>query len=159
MTEASQYLRTLAQQIAQPYTELPITRAAMVTGSVAKGISDFYSDVDMTIYYENELPSEEALRAIRQQLGGGERKWMIGNREEGDFAEAYIKDGIEIQIGHTTITAWERTIAHVLEELDVESPLQKAMEGTLVEQQMPHIDTTKAKARIGWEHKARAVGR
>lgn len=147
MTEASQYLLALTQQIAQPYNKLPMTRAAMVTGSVAKGLSDFYSDIDMTIYYEDELPDEEVLDTIRQQNGGGERKWVIGNREEGSFAEAYALHGIEVQIGHTTIAAWEDTIAHVMEQLDVESPAQKAMEGTLACQALygaEYIDKWKA---------------
>ncbi|MGB0386510.1 MAG: hypothetical protein ACPGWR_17010 [Ardenticatenaceae bacterium] len=147
MTEASQYLLALAQDIAEPYSELPMTRAVMVTGSVAKGLSDFYSDIDMTIYYEDELPDEEALHAIRQQNGGGERKWVLGKREEGSFAEAYPLKGIEVQIGHTTIAAWEGTIAHVMEKLDVESPAQKAMEGTLACQALygaEYIDKWKA---------------
>lgn len=135
MTPASEYLTQLAEQIIQPYTKLPTIRAAMVTGSTAKGQSDHYSDLDMTIYYADELPDEERLIAIRQQHGAAERKWTIGNREENSFAEAYdVAQGdgnIEVQIGHTTIDAWEATMAKVLEELDCESPLQKAMEGTL----------------------------
>ena len=43
--------------------ELPSARAAMITGSVAEGISDHFSDLDMTVYYEGELPSEEVAGA------------------------------------------------------------------------------------------------
>lgn len=147
MTEASHYLVALARRLAQPYTELPQARAAMVTGSAAKGLSDFYSDIDMTIYYEAELPDEETLHTIRRGHDGSERKWTIGNRTEGDFVEAYHLNGIEVQIGHTTIAAWEAAIAQVLEELDVESPLHKAMEGTLACQALygpEYIDKWKA---------------
>lgn len=135
MTRESDFLLDLAHRIVQPYTELPTIRAAMVTGSAAKGLSDSYSDLDLTIYYADELPDEEILAEIRQQHEADKRKWLIGNREEDSFAEAYdvAQDigGIEVQIGHTTIAAWEASIAKVLEELDCESPLQKAMEGTL----------------------------
>lgn len=131
MTPASDYLVRLAQQVVQPYTQLPSARAAMVTGSAAKGLSDYYSDLDLTIYYADELPSEETLHQIRQQQGGGNRKWLLGNRAEQAIAEGFDLHGIEVQIGHTTIAAWEAEIKQVLEKLDCTSPAQKALEGTL----------------------------
>lgn len=131
MTPASQYLVALAEQIIQPYTQLPTVRAAMITGSAAKGLSDYYSDIDMTVYYADELPDDEALHAIRRQHGSPERKWLLGDRASGSFAEAYLLHGIEVQIGHTTIAAWEESMAEVLEELVVDTPTQKALEGTL----------------------------
>ena len=131
MTPASDYLLTLAHKIAQPYTKLPAIRAAMVTGSAAKGIADYHSDVDMTMYYADELPSEEVLAAIREAHGAPERKWAMGDRASNSFAEAYEVDGIEVQIGHTTIAVWEATMAEVLEKLTCDTPIQKALEGTL----------------------------
>lgn len=135
MTRQSDYLLLLSRQVVQPYTALPTISAAMVTGSSAKGLSDHHSDLDLTIYYADELPDEDSLIAIRQQHGAAERKWLIGDRSENSFAEAYDiacdVGNIEVQIGHTTVAAWEEAIAKVLEEYDCESPLQKAMEGTL----------------------------
>ncbi len=131
MTDASNYLYLLAQKITYPYTKLPTLRSAMITGSVAKGLSDYYSDIDMTFYYEDSLPDEETLTTIREENGGSERKWVIGDRETGSFAEAFHIDGIEVQIGHTTIESWEKSIAEVLENHNADTPLHKAMEGTL----------------------------
>lgn len=131
MTQASDYLYQLASKITEPYLQLPTIRAAMLTGSAAKQLSDDYSDIDMTYYYEEALPSEETLTQIREQNGGSPRKWVLGDRETGSFAEAYHVNGIEVQIGHTTIASWEASIKDMLENLDVESPRQKAMEGTL----------------------------
>ena len=131
MTEQSNYLVALARRVVQPYTQLPTCRAAMVTGSAAKGLSDNYSDLDLTIYYDAELPREDELTLIRQQHGAADRKWLLGDRAEGGFAEAYDLHGIEVQIGHTTLANWEADIDKVLVALDCDSPLQKAMEGTL----------------------------
>lgn len=103
----------------------------MVTGSVAEGVSDRYSDLDLTVYYDGELPDEEVLARIREQNGAPERAWLIGERAEGNIAEAYELNGIQVQTGHTTIAAWERDMAQVLEQLDVDTPLHKAMSGTL----------------------------
>ena len=131
MTPASQFLQVVAETVANSYKQLPTIRAAMVTGSVAKGLADTYSDIDMTLYYADELPDEADLHTIREGLGGSERVWVLGDRSQGSFAEAYELDNVQIQIGHTTIASWEATIAHVRDNLDVESSVQKAMEGTL----------------------------
>lgn len=148
MTTPSEHLITLAKRIVQPYTRLTTARAAMVTGSAAKGLSDLYSDIDLTIYYEATLPSEAQLHQIREAHQGSARKWTLGNRDEGHFAEAYHLEGIEVQIGHTTIAAWEETIAYVLDAVEVDTPAQKAMEGTLACQALygaDYIERWKAK--------------
>lgn len=131
MTEASAHLLDMAKRIVHVYVAHPSARAAMVTGSVAEGESDYFSDIDMTVYYD-QLPDEQYLHAAREKNGGGERTWLIGDRSEGGIAEAYQVDGVECQIGHVTIGAWERDIATVLEKLEVTSPLQKALSGTLI---------------------------
>ena len=130
MTEASRYLFSIAQRIAQAHARIPGVRASMVTGSVAEGKSDFYSDIDMTVYYD-ELPADETLQAARIANGGSERVWFVDDRDNGGVMEAYTIDGVECQIGHITVAAWERDMASVLEGLDVASPLQKALSGTL----------------------------
>lgn len=131
MTPASQYLLDLAADVAQNYTSISDLCAAMVTGSAAKGLSDQYSDIDMTMYYQNAVPSDETLDAIRTEMGVSERKWTLGSHESGWFAEAFDLHGIEVQIGHTTVAGWEKTIADTLAGEDIKSPAQKAMEGTL----------------------------
>lgn len=130
MTEASQYLIALAGGVAKVYTAHPMARAAMLSGSAAEGESDLYSDIDMMVYHE-DLPSEEALEAGRQQNNGSAILWRLGDRAEGAVMESYKVDGVECQIVHSTIAAWESQMAVVLEQLDVTSPLQKALSGTL----------------------------
>ena len=130
-TPQSDYLLRLGRKILEPYTRLPTARAAMITGSSAEGVSDHYSDLDMTVYYDSELPAEEALAAIREGHGAPERAWVLGDRADGNFAEAYELDGIQAQIGHATIAAWENDIAEVLDRWNGDTPLHKAMSGTL----------------------------
>jgi hypothetical protein len=130
MSQASDYILGLARRMAPIYAANPRARAILVTGSVAEGLSDYYSDLDFGVYYD-ELPSEEELEQARRQIGGSERIWVIGSREEGSFAEAYDLYGIQCQVMHNTITAWEQQMAVVLEQLDVASPLQKALSGIL----------------------------
>ena len=128
-TAASQYLLALARRNARAYVALPDTRAIIVTGSSVEGLSDFYSDLDVIVYYD-KLPSEEKMLAIAQQNGGIDRK-PLGERTEDEYGEAYTVYGVQCQVGHSTIAAWERDMAAVLEGLDVTSPLQKALSGML----------------------------
>ena len=129
---ANAHLLRMAERILVPYQGLPGARAGMVTGSVAKGLADFDSDLDLMLYYDADLPAEDALAGIRIANGAAERTWVMAGRETGSFAEAYEVDGVEVQIAHSTIAAWEAEMDQVLVKLDCESPLQKAMEGTLV---------------------------
>ena len=127
INEASQYLLALGERNAQVYASLPSTRAIIITGSTSEGASDFYSDLDMIVYHDT-LPSEEALLAACQQ-NRGEGRRLYGEGGEEECMESYMVHGIECQVGHTTIAAWERDIALVLEQLDIESPIQKALSG------------------------------
>lgn len=130
-TPQSDYLLALGKRLLDPYTRLPGARAAMITGSAAEGISDYFSDLDMTVYYDQTLPSEEDLARIRIANGAPERFWLLGDRTEGSIAEAYELHAIQAQIGHATIAAWENDIAEVVERFNADTPLQKAMSGTL----------------------------
>ena len=162
MTEASKYLLKLAKQITVPYTKLPTCQAVMITGSVAKGLADFYSDIDMTIYYEGELPPMTEFDRIRVENGGGDTKWMIGDHAAGSFAAAYDVKGIEVQIGHTTFVEWDKQIAVVLEQHNIDTPLHKAMEGTLNSIALfgeEHMDRWKARIRAYPDELAEAMVR
>ncbi len=130
MNQASQYLLALTKRNIKAYIANPEAKAAMVTGSTATGQADFYSDVEMFIYYD-ELPSIEKLQFARQQNRGSEPILTFDNRSDGGFGEFYFIDGVEFQIGNITIAFWERQMATVLQELDVTSPLQKALSGML----------------------------
>lgn len=131
MNDRSQYLLNLAKRNVQAYIAIPQTKAAMTPGSVAEGLCDEFSDCDMSIYYD-ELPTEEELEWARRQNQGSERLWVMGDRSEGGFAESYLVNGIECQFGHVTIAQWEKDISDILEGFDVQTPLVKALSGTLV---------------------------
>jgi hypothetical protein len=130
MTDRNHYLLELAKHAAAAYIANPKTKAAMVTGSVAEGLCDEYSDCEMCFYYD-ELPSKADLHLARQQNHGSEPLWTLGNLQEGSFVESYLIEGVEFQIGHEAIVNWEKEISTILEEFDL-SPMMKAMSGTLI---------------------------
>lgn len=130
MQTASSYLVRLARHVAAPYSALPGCQALILTGSAASGEADFASDLDLIAYYD-ALPDEQTLQRARQQSGGAERSWFAGERADGTIIEAYDVRGVQCQLLHTTVAAWQRDMAAVREQLDVTSPLQKALSGLL----------------------------
>jgi hypothetical protein len=131
MNDRSQYLLELVKRNLKAYIANPKTKAAMITGSVAEGLCDEYSDCDVMLYYD-ELPSEQELNLARQQNQGSEFVEVLGDRQEGAFGETFLIKGIECQFAHATITQWEKEISSILEEFDVQSPIIKGMSGILI---------------------------
>lgn len=131
MTEESLYLRELARQVAEVYRAHPQARAAMITGSAAEGESDCYSDIDMSIYYADTLPTDEELLTGRAPNGFGEKNWTLGDRSAGTLIESYHRDGIEFQIIHSTLEATEQVFDIVWSGEEIGTPYNKAMSGLL----------------------------
>ena len=129
MTPESEYLVALARRVTDAYLAHTRPRAALLTGSAAVGESDRYSDLDLILYYD-ALPGEQAVEAAREQLGATDVK-PPDDPSGREFGEAYTVDGVECQVGHVTIAAWEEDMASVLDGLAVESPIQKALGGLM----------------------------
>lgn len=131
MTDKTQYLLELVKHNVKAYIANPKMKAVMVTGSIAEGLCDQYSDCDVMLYYD-ELPSEQELHLSRQQNQGAELIEILGERRLGAFGETFIVNGVECQFAHATITQWEKEMSSILEEFDVQSAIMKGMSGTLV---------------------------
>ena len=131
MNQASQYLLKLAKQKLQAYTIHSNAKAAMITGSTATGQADYYSDVEMFIYYD-KLPSKQELQIARQQNQGSQPIRTFEDEEQRFFGEFYYINNVQFQVGNSTIKFWEEEeMATVLEKLDVTSAAQKALLGML----------------------------
>jgi|SRR5579871_5182847 len=130
MTKASERRLELARQMAAVYAQKPEVRAMLVTGSVAEGLADDTSDIDMALYYE-ELPSQEEVGTTREQVGGSERIFFVTDPNGGGYVESYYREGIKHDFAHMKIAAWERDMAEVLEKHNLDSPMQKVLSGVL----------------------------
>jgi hypothetical protein len=150
MAEESRYLMILSERIAAAYVDRVHPSASLLAGSAAIGDSDAYPDVDLIVYHV-QLPSDEELASARKTAGVEEILFVGGDRGMGRYQETYRVQGIECQIGHVTTDVWERDLAHVLEDFDAMSPIQKAIDGLL--QGRPLFGTEL----IGrWQERARA---
>lgn len=130
MTEESRYLLEMAREVARGYSALSGARAAMVFGSVAQGISDTYSDIDMGVYYET-LPPEEDLLARLEILSDDGLRWKLGHHDAGVLILAFPRNGVECQVIHATISRMESDMNAVLTAEQVKTPHQKILSGVL----------------------------
>ena len=130
-TKRSVELLGIARRVLSAYAELPGVACAAVTGSVAEGCADEHSDIDMTVYYD-VLPPADAIAGVRTRLGVPDLLWSMGEHGEDGFIHSYLVDGVECQVGQTTVRQWESEIESVRGGKDPGSPLHKAMSGTLV---------------------------
>jgi predicted nucleotidyltransferase len=128
MNDANEQRLKIARSNAATYLANPQVRAIGVAGSVARGEADAYSDIDMSIYYQ-ELPSEEALKAAYEQNQGSDYRIYADEREDGAIVEQYFVQGIRCDLGHVTIERFERDMEMLLERCDPDNLELKVLEG------------------------------
>lgn len=126
ITEANRYLAALAARVAAAYIPQTDPRAILLTGSAAEGMGDTYSDLDLIAYYE-QLPSEDQLAAARASHQASDVR--VSARDGEVCVEGYVLHGVECQVAHCTIAAWERDMASVLDDFDPAPHAQKAIMG------------------------------
>src|SRR5215475_8462753 len=128
VNDVAERLGRLAEQLVALELAHTEPAAALLTGSVSTGDADEYSDIDLILYFEGELPSDDAVDEIRTAVGGGDAT-PIGPRTELAYAIQFPVDGVQVQLAHETLASVEADIAKVVDELEVDTPLQKALEG------------------------------
>jgi predicted nucleotidyltransferase len=123
----SEHLRALAQRIADVVVEETDPRAILLVGSAGRGDADLYSDLDLIVYCD-ELPPVERVDAVVERLGGAQRE-LIYPRTEDDHGESFRLGGVECQVAFTRVSAAERELERALGTEELESPLQKVVQG------------------------------
>jgi hypothetical protein len=119
-------VEALVDDLARSYVEHTQPQAMLLVGSGATGEIDGYSDVDLILYHDS-VPAERTLETARATVGA-ERFEGTDWPGEG-YSERYDVDGIHCQLGHALIGPWEREIAKVVDELDLDPRLLKQLMG------------------------------
>ncbi len=125
MSKISETFLEIARQNTAVFQQNPHIKAILVTGSVAKGVADDNSDIDIIMYYD-ELPDEAAFEAYRQAAldsGGG---FYGGNAAEGFALFQYI-DGLRHDFAHAPLSETEELLAEFLAEPDLENNNKQIM--------------------------------
>jgi hypothetical protein len=117
MNEVSIRRHTLAQQIAVHYSTDPKVMTVIVGGSVARGCADYFSDIDLGVYW-TESPTEKSRRAIIKRAGGRRGSLFPFHREDGGWSEHFEVAGVTIDVRHMTVETTERILTDTLERAD-----------------------------------------
>jgi hypothetical protein len=105
----------------------------LLAGSAATGDADRYSDLDLLVYYDR-VPAEESVAAAPRELGAERYRGTPWSDESGEqdaegLGERYQLGGIECQVGHMSIGAFEREIERLVVDLELNEELFKIMSG------------------------------
>jgi hypothetical protein len=122
------YLRGLAARLGDAHVATCGADAVLLVGSAAEGISDEWSDIDLVLFYDN-FPSLESLHEAVARFAPTASVPLGGDVEHGVLLEQHTIDGVACQLVHQTFDAWRAQAATVLEQLETESPAQKALQG------------------------------
>jgi predicted nucleotidyltransferase len=125
MNQATRTLRSLADRVAAAYLAHTRPVAILLVGSIARGDADYFSDLDLILYYD-ESTSARALAAARRELGAERAR---AGEEAGCFGERYYLDAVQCQLQHETTNVIEGEIRKVVQELDLDDVLLKIMIG------------------------------
>src|SRR5258708_19908777 len=117
MHEASRWRYALAQQIASHSHANPKVAAVLVEGSVARGYADHFSDIDLAVFWA-EPPTAQERRDIVTRAGGRCRHPWPSHREAAGWETRNVREGVAIDVRHTTVKATESILAAVLEHAD-----------------------------------------
>ena len=117
MQEASLWRYALAQQIASHSQVNPKVAAVLVEGSVARDYADHSSDIDLAVFWA-QPPTAQERRDIVKRAGGRDRHPSPSHREAAGWLERNVREGVAIDVRHTTVATTEGILAAVLEHAD-----------------------------------------
>lgn len=129
MTSAESERRlAIARRIADGLAARTNLRASLLAGSVAQGIADEHSDIDLLNYYD-DLPDRELFESVLRDVGG-ERIGDLGDTGGESFAVRYRFEGIEVQTGGALVSDLDGRLARI-ENGDVDWVTAKVAMGLL----------------------------
>ncbi len=97
-------LREVARRVGDGFDGLPSVAAVLVHGSVALGVVDELSDVDLLVVFRSEIPPLSERVRILRVLGSG---WSFDERTAGSLFPVVDKDG---EVGGVPVTVHYQTV-------------------------------------------------
>ena len=118
MNEHSIWRTSLARKIAPTFTKNPKVEACFIFGSVALGIADQHSDLELAFIW-SQLPSTEELKVAAQSVDV--KDWEIepyGKAEQAWLEQFYLYE-MKVEAGHWARNTMDNIVTDVVEHYDV----------------------------------------
>lgn len=119
VNDESAYRLALAQRLVPAYAGNPRVRAVIVHGSVARGRADAYSDLEISIFWQ-EAPSDEERRAAAERAGGRDIQLWPFYEPDGEYSGEYLVDGLHVGTGEFAVETIDSFLHDVVERYDTE---------------------------------------
>jgi predicted nucleotidyltransferase len=126
---ATEQLRALADRVVGVYERHVSPAAVLLAGSAARGDADFYSDLDLLLYYET-LPPRASFEAALAELGGTLLR-SGSDTEDSGFDQIFELDGVQCQLGHAKIAWFEGELEQIVAGERLDTPYAKVVMGLL----------------------------
>lgn len=114
-TNISVKLLATAQRFADSVPKPDGLKAIIVTGSVAKGVADEYSDIEMKFIW-NQMPDEEQRKKLIEDIDHA--VLFPEEHEDGEWVSSIVYAGTKVDISHADMPLLERYFEEVFEKLD-----------------------------------------
>jgi hypothetical protein len=112
--------RALAELIAPEYAANPKVAGVLLAGSVARGLADGFSDIEIDVYWHTP-PTDEDLSAPIERAG-----WPIVYRhvDENEWADAFLIGGVKVDTSQFLVSTLDRWLDAALVRADIEPEYQ-----------------------------------
>jgi Domain of unknown function (DUF4037) len=110
----------IAAKAAAAYIANPQVAAVLIAGSVARGLADDHSDVELDVYWARAPTDDERVAAVE---GAGWAR-VYAEVDENEWADGYSIDGVKIDTSGFLTSTIDRYLDAALDRGDVEAELQ-----------------------------------
>jgi hypothetical protein len=112
--------RALAEIVAPAYAANPKVAGVLLAGSVARGLADDFSDIEIDIYWHTP-PTDADLRAPFECAG-----WSIVYRhvDENEWADGFLIEGVKVDTSQFLVSTLDRWLDEALVRGDTEPEYQ-----------------------------------
>ena len=120
MNEAIAKRIRLAERIAPAYAANPKVRAVLFAGSVARGIGDRFSDIEIDIFWA-EPPTDEDRAAPIERCG-----WepLYRHVDENEWADGFFIEGVKVDTSQFLVSTIDRWLEDALVRADTNPEYQ-----------------------------------
>lgn len=137
----------IAERAAATFIANPHVAAVLVAGSVARGLADTHSDIELDVYWSRPPTDDERVSAVE---GAG---WVrvYAEVDDNEWADGYSIDGIKIDTSGFLTSTIDRYLTAALDRADVEPELQVRITALLhgrVLHGQPVIDAWRARCAV-----------
>jgi predicted nucleotidyltransferase len=106
----------LAQRIAPAYAANPNVRAVLLAGSVARGVADQFSDIEIDVFW-SQPPTEDELQAPIERAGA---TLLYREADANEWADGFFIEGIKVDTSQFLVGTIERWLEDVVDRADTE---------------------------------------